>query len=235
MSAPSASEQRVRVWDLPTRLFHWTLLVAVVTLVVTGNIGGNAIDIHARVGMGVLALLAFRWIWGLIGGRWSRFWVFVPSPARLIRYLRGRATAQDHPQAGHNPMGAFSVLAMLGILSAQALTGLVIDDEIAFSGPLVSLVSGGLVSASSSWHRGWGADLLLLLIGLHVLAIVFYRLVKRRRLVKAMVTGDEDLPTGTPAARDDALTRLLAAVVLAACGAGAWWIWQWGQSQSAGF
>mgnify|MGYP003610026477 FL=1 len=129
----------VRIWDLPTRLFHWALFVCVVALVVTAKVGGNAMNLHLRLGQVVFALLLFRLLWGFVGGHWSRFASFFPTPARLARYLGGRATAAD--TAGHNPLGALSVLAMLLVLGAQVGSGLFSDDDIAFSGPLTALVS----------------------------------------------------------------------------------------------
>ncbi len=106
----------IRIWDLPTRLFHWLLAASVVALVVTAKVGGNAMVWHFRLGYVVLALLAFRLVWGLVGGRWSRFASFVPTPGRLWRYLRGSSAEAD--SAGHSPLGALSVLALLGVLIA---------------------------------------------------------------------------------------------------------------------
>ena len=128
--------QSIRVWDLPTRLFHWLLALAVVALVVSAKIGGNAMNLHLRLGYGVFALLLFRLAWGVVGGRWSRFASFVPTPARLRAYLKGHTPIDA--QVGHNPLGALSVLAMLAVLSMQVGTGLLADDEIAYAGPLAA-------------------------------------------------------------------------------------------------
>ena len=111
----------VRIWDLPTRLFHWALAACVIGLVITAKVGGNAMEWHFRLGYAVLALLVFRVVWGLIGGRWSRFSAFLYSPARLVRYLRGNAHPED--SAGHSPLGALSVFALLAVLGAQVGTG----------------------------------------------------------------------------------------------------------------
>lgn len=221
MNTPdSPSTVPVRVWDLPTRLFHWALLAAVATAVVTAQIGGNAMDWHVRAGLVTGALLVFRLLWGGVGGRWSRFSQFVRSPAGVWRYLRSGAAEVP----GHNPLGGWSVLGLLAVLLAQGLTGLMADDEIATAGPLVSRVPEDWVALATAWHKGPGQALMFTLIGLHVAAIVFYAVVKRRRLVPAMVTGDQALPPGTPASRDDGRTRLLAAALLAACGVLAWWV-----------
>lgn len=214
--------QTTRIWDLPTRLFHWTLAVCVVGLVVTGSVGGHLMNWHLRLGYVVFTLLLFRFVWGLIGGHWSRFTTFLYSPTALVRYLQGRATPQE--LAGHNPMGALSVFALLLVLAIQVGTGLVSDDEIAFFGPLTRFVSGDTVSAATGYHKELGKLLVLVLVALHLLAILFYKLVKKQGLTQAMLTGDKRLETPMPASRDTAATRLLALVVLALCGGLVAWI-----------
>lgn len=203
----------VRIWDLPTRLFHWTLALCVVALVVTAKVGGDAMNWHLRLAYAVFTLLLFRLMWGLVGGHWSRFSTFFPTPARLARYFGGRATAAD--AAGHTPLGAVSVLTMLGVLALQIGSGLFADDEIAFSGPLTPLVSGEWVSRATSWHKGWGQDLVIALVVLHV-AVVFGYLVRRRNLITPMLTGDKRLAEGAtlPGAADSAGRRLLALLLL---------------------
>ncbi|MFN7856677.1 MAG: cytochrome b/b6 domain-containing protein [Acidovorax sp.] len=212
----------VRIWDLPTRLFHWILVASVVALVVTAKVGGNLMEWHLRLGHLVLALLVFRVVWGLVGGRWSRFTSFLYSPARLWRYLQGRAAASD--SIGHSPLGALSVFGLLAVLAAQVATGLVSDDEIAFAGPLTRFVSNQWVGLATSYHKELGQYLVLGLLALHVLAIAFYVGIKRQRLVRPMVQGDKELPEPVAPSRDDALSRVAAALVLAACGALAWWV-----------
>ncbi|HSV83936.1 MAG TPA: cytochrome b/b6 domain-containing protein, partial [Ramlibacter sp.] len=164
---------RVRVWDLPTRMFHWALVASLAGLVATGYAGGAWIDWHARIGSLVLALLLFRVVWGFAGGRWSRFASFVPTPARLRAYLGGRATPEQ--EAGHSPLGALSVLAMLTVLFAQLATGLVSDDGGGFTGPLNAWVSSALGDLATQLHKNYGQWVLLGLVLLHVLAIAFYR------------------------------------------------------------
>lgn len=204
----------VRIWDLPTRLFHWSLAICVIALVVTAKVGGDAMNWHFRLGYAVFTLLLFRLLWGLVGGHWSRFASFFPTPGRLARYLGGHATAHD--TAGHNPLGALSVLAMLAVLAVQVGTGLFADDEIASAGPLTALVSGSVVSAATTWHKSWGQYLVIGLVVLHVLAIIIYRL-RRHDLVTPMLHGDKPLAGAVPAARDSVGTRLLALVLLAVC------------------
>ena len=221
----SSNIHRLRIWDLPTRLFHWLLAASTIALVITAKIGGNAMEWHLRLGHVVLALLLFRILWGLSGGYWSRFTTFIPSPARLVRYLRGQGTARD--KAGHNPLGALSVLAMLLILAAQVGTGLVSDDEIAFAGSLVRYVSGDTIAWATVWHKGWGQYLVYAIVALHLIAILGYTLIRREKLVPAMLHGDKPVPNAEdlPASRDGWTVLLPAALFAAACAVMAYWVW----------
>ncbi len=211
----------VRVWDLPTRLFHWSLTVCVVALVVTAYVSGNAMVWHLRLGYTVLSLLLFRLVWGLVGGRWSRFSNFIYSPATLWRYLQGRG----HPEhsAGHTPLGAGSVFALLGFLIAQVGSGLMSDDEIAFSGPLTRFVSSATVEKASWYHTEVGQWIVIGLVALHVAAILFYAW-RRHNLVAPMILGDKHLPHALPSSRDDAASRIGAALLFAACAAAVAWL-----------
>lgn len=215
---------RVRVWDLPTRLFHWVLMACVVGSVVSAKIGGNAMTWHFRLGYVVFALLAFRLIWGLMGGRWSRFASFLYAPATTLRYLRGQSRPDEHLDVGHSPSGALSVFALLALLAAQVGTGLFADDEIANAGPMVRFVSGATSSLATGWHKHWGQWLILALVALHVIAILVYRFKKGRDLVTPMLTGDKPLDASVPASADTLATRGLAVLLVALCGAGVGWL-----------
>jgi cytochrome b len=208
----------IRVWDLPTRLFHWGLAACVVGSVVSAKIGGNAMVWHFRFGYCVLALIVFRLAWGFLGGRWSRFSSFVRGPGTVLRYLRGRAGPDERLDVGHNPLGALSVLALLGLLALQVATGLVADDEIASSGPLARFVSGATSASATHWHKDWGQWILIGLAALHVAAIAFYAW-RGQRLVGPMVTGDKLLDPATPASADGTRQRLGALVLAATCAA----------------
>jgi cytochrome b len=212
----------IRVWDLPTRLFHWLLAGCVIGLVVTGSLGGNWMNWHLRLGYAVLTLLLFRLAWGFIGGHWSRFANFVYKPSSLIAYLRGRAPPEH--RVGHSPLGALSVFALLLILAAQVGTGLMSDDEIAFFGPLVRFVSGDTVSMATSYHKNVGKFIVIGLVALHLLAIAYYTWVKKQSLVRPMVAGDKQVPVTLPGARDTARTRALALVVLVLCAVAVNWL-----------
>ncbi len=212
---------KVRVWDLPTRFFHWALVACVIGLAVTGTVGGNAMVWHFRFGYTVLALLLFRIVWGLVGGRWSRFGAFIYAPQSVINYLKGQGKPEHG--VGHSPIGAGSVFAMLGFLVAQVGTGLLSDDEIAFAGPLTRFVSNATVSLSTNYHKNIGKWVLLALVLLHIAAIVYY-LSRKHNLVGAMLHGDKELVVKAPSSRDDTVSRVAAVLILAICGGVAYWV-----------
>ena len=214
----------VRVWDLPTRSFHWLLAAAVTGSVVSAKIGGGAMVWHFRFGYVVLTLVCFRLLWGMLGGRWSRFSSFIYAPGTVLRYLRGRTAPAEHLDVGHSPAGAASVFALLGILAVQLGTGLVADDEIANQGPLYKFVSSETALTAASWHRSWGQWLVLGLVALHVAAILFYLFKKHTDLVTPMLRGDKLLPPGTPASADGAAQRAGALVLVALCAGLTWWV-----------
>jgi cytochrome b len=218
------SVQHVRVWDLPTRLFHWVLAGAVIGSVATAKIGGNAMEWHFRFGYLIFTLLAFRVLWGVVGGHWSRFATFVYSPATVLRYLRGTARPDEHLDVGHSPLGAGSVFALLAVLAAQVGTGLFADDEIANAGPLVKFVSGATSSLLTGWHKNFGQWIIIALVVLHVSAILFYRFRKGRDLVRPMITGDKLLGAGVPASADRFNHRATALVLVALCAAAVGWL-----------
>jgi cytochrome b len=215
-STPS-SPARVRVWDLPTRLFHWTLALVVLGSFISAKVGGSLMVWHERLGCTALALLLFRLIWGFAGGRYARFSAFVRGPATITAYLTGRWQG-----LGHNPLSALSVLAMLAALGFQAVSGLFTNDDIAFEGPLASRVSGKMSALLTTLHRG-NETVILALIALHIAAILFYRIAKRRDLVGPMLHGDAPGLPGEMPSRDDLSLRLRALVLAALCaGAVAW-------------
>jgi cytochrome b len=212
---------KVRVWDLPTRVFHWALAACLVGLAVSGYLGGSAMQWHARLGYAVLTLLLFRLVWGFVGGRWSRFASFIYSPDSVIAYLRG-APHPDH-LVGHNPLGAGSVLAMLAFLLAQIATGLVGDDEISFTGPLNRFVETSQGLAATWYHKRIGQWIILGLIVLHIVAVLYYLWKKNDNLIRPMIDGDKTLDGPVAPSRDDAASRLVALAVLGCCaGVVAW-------------
>jgi cytochrome b len=213
---------KTRIWDLPTRVFHWALAFCVVCLLITGFRGGDAMPWHYRFGYCVLTLLMFRLVWGVVGGKWSRFASFVYAPSSILRYMKGQGDALH--SVGHNPLGAFSVFAMLAMLLVQVSTGLISDDEISAAGPLTKFVSNATVSLASSYHVTIGKVLVIVLVITHLVAIVFYLYKKRENLIKPMLHGDKLLPNSTPASADTAATRTLALAILLACAAAVYWL-----------
>jgi cytochrome b len=214
---------RIRIWDLPTRLFHWLLALCVIGLVVSAKLG--LMDWHFRLGYAMLTLLLFRLLWGLLGGRWSRFASFLYAPGSLWRYLRGQGNPAH--AIGHSPTGALSVFALLIVLLVQVASGLISDDEIASAGPLTHLVPGAWVSLASWYHRTVGQWLLIALVVLHMAAILWYLWGRGQNLIRPMLDGDKLLAQPAEASRDDARSRLLAAVLLLACaGAVALLLWR---------
>ena len=206
----------VRVWDLPTRLFHWLLVI--LFGVSWWSAENRAMEWHVLSGTVLLGLVFFRLIWGLVGGSTARFASFVRRPRRVAAYLRGSETAA----LGHNPLGGYSVIAMLLLLCVQIGTGLFATDIDGLdSGPLAYLVSFDQGRSAAEVHDA-AFNVLLTLVGLHVLAIAFYVVIRRRNLVRPMVTGtrrDEHCPEG---ALVPARPLVLVLAALAAAGL-AWW------------
>lgn len=187
----------VRVWDLPTRLFHWSLAGLVAALWASGEFG--KLEVHMQLGQAALALILFRIVWGIVGSRTARFSDFVRGPAAVRAYLLAARRGAVR-SIGHNPLGAYSVLALLALVLLQAGSGLFASDDIMTEGPLTHLVSAGTVSLLSSVHR-IGFKLLLAFIILHLAAVAFYRLIKKDDLVGAMITGRKRVPDGVEGIR----------------------------------
>ena len=209
----------IRVWDLPLRLFHWLLVLCIIGSIISVNLGGNAMEWHAYFGYSILTLLIFRIIWGFIGSTHARFTSFFPYPKSIQNYLQGKA-----PKVlGHNPLGAMSVFALLLVLSIQAITGLFVDDEIAFQGPLAKYVSNSTVSLLSVVHE-WNHWLIYALITIHVAAILYYKKFRGEDLITPMISGDKEINPSEEASylpsdlgrvsKDGALQRGLALVLL---------------------
>jgi cytochrome b len=215
-----------RVWDLPTRIFHWVLLVSIVGSFVTVKLGGDWMPWHFRLGYVAMTLLMFRIIWGFTGGRWSRFGSFIYAPSTIWAYCKGLGKPEH--SVGHNPLGAGSVFALLGFLLLQVVTGLFSDDDASNSGPLTRFVSNARVSLATWYHKEVGSNVLLALIALHVAAVLFHLYKKKENLVQPMLRGDKHLAHPVQPSRDDAASRAFAAVVLALCAGCVWWLVQLG-------
>jgi cytochrome b len=215
------SKQRIRLWDLPTRLFHWLLAGLVVASFVSGKIGGNAMDWHGKFGLAILGLLAFRLVWGFAGSTYARFVSFLPTPAKVLAYLRGQWRG-----VGHNPLGAFSVFGLLLLLAFQVGTGLFGNDDIAFRGPLYELIGKDLSDRLTGLHK-LSVNVLIALVTLHIVAIAFYVRVKKDDLIRPMLTGWKDVAPGEGASASGGgalplAVALLVAVATVYGGSGAW-------------
>jgi len=186
--APAISRpaDKAYVWDLPVRLFHWLLVVCVIAAFVTAKMGGAAMVWHGRLGLVILGLVTFRLVWGIAGSTYARFAQFVRGPEAIKAYLKGQWTGQ-----GHNPLGALSVLALLGVLLSQAGTGLFANDDISYEGFLAPLVGSELSGRITGIHHLL-EKVLMLLVFAHLAAIAFYGHVKKHNLVKPMISGWAD-------------------------------------------
>lgn len=217
----TAAPARIRVWDLPTRIFHWTLAALVVFSFTTGKIGGGWMSWHLKSGYAILALLLFRLAWGVVGSSTSRFTGFLRGPVAFFRYAAGLVPKRHRPVIGHNPMGGWMVLFLLLILLAQAGSGLFSDDEIATQGPLAEKVSNAVVAKMSSFHdfNGW---IIAVAAGVHVLVIAYYVFGLKDNLVKPMWSGWRAVDAGVE--QPPMRAAWLAAILLALAAAGVYWL-----------
>ena len=175
---------KVSIWDAPTRLFHWVLVALLAFSWWSAE--EEHLDWHIWSGLGIMSLLIFRLLWGVFGSSTARFASFVRGPRQVLAYMKDM---KGWRPIGHSPLGALSVLAMLGALAVQVGLGLFsIDKDGLYEGPLAYLVSLDLSEEIADLHEDW-FDVLLVLIGLHIAAILFYRLVLGKRLIAAMITG----------------------------------------------
>ncbi len=211
----------VRVWDWPVRVFHWTLLLLVVAAVACVYAGGTWMDWHMRAGYAVLALLAFRIAWGFAGTRWARWASFVRGPKAVVGYARTLAVPPHAPSVGHNPLGGYMVVALVGVLLLQAGTGLFANDDIITEGPLAKLVSKGFSDRLTSLHvaNQW---VIYTLAALHVLAVAVHRLRFADDLVSPMFTGVKRLPARYAGAGIGGTPHVRALAIAAVCAAAVW-------------
>lgn len=213
---------KIRIWDLPTRLFHWTLVICITGSFISVKVGGLWMDWHVRFGLVTLWLIIFRLIWGVAGSRYARFSQFVRSPRIVWNYLRGRT---PHI-AGHNPLGAYSVIALLLSIGFQAFSGLFANDDVLTAGPLASLDESW--SATLTGLHKLNEWVLIGLVSLHIAAILWYRIKRRKNLVGAMIHGDAQMSAITgeplPGAQDSWKMRLKALALATTAGLAVWWL-----------
>ena len=215
-------DSTIRLWDLPTRLFHWTLVVCVVGAYTTVKLGGLWMDWHIRFGLAVLGLISFRVVWGFCGPHYARFRQFVRGPVTVWRYTRGMV---DHV-AGHNPLGACSIVALMLVLGFQAFSGLFANDDVLSAGPLAHL-NADLSATLTGLHKlnEW---LVLSLVVLHVGAIFWYQKIRKQDLIGPMIVGDARVPPGQIAlavnTQDSWKLRLAALILALLIATVVWWI-----------
>lgn len=207
--------RKIRVWDLPTRIFHWSLAATVIAAYFTGESGGDWLVWHGRLGLVVAGLIAFRVVWGILGSTYARFAAFFPTPSAVRAYLRGQWRG-----FGHNPLGALSVFALLILATLQVGTGLFAHcEDIGYEGPLYKLVHVSVSEALTAGHHKI-LDILRILVTVHVAAIVFYLRVRKENLVKPMITGEKEVrpaqAAGEPASGGGVAAFTLAAAIAAA-------------------
>jgi cytochrome b len=188
------TDKKIRVWDVPVRLFHWTLVVLLTVSYFTGRAGGDWMKFHFWSGYAILTLLLFRIAWGFVGSTTARFSDFIKGPMACIAYLRDLLLGRRTYDAGHNPVGGGMVVLLLFAVLAQVVAGLFSADTDTgtVTGPLSGLVADKWIDGFTHFHAFW-VNVLLILIGLHVLAAIVYLVWKRQNLIGAMVTGHKPL------------------------------------------
>ena len=208
---------RVALWDLPTRLVHWALVLLI--LFSWWSAEEHHMEWHRTSGYAILGLLVFRLVWGLVGSSSARFADFVRGPATVLAYARGRARAG----LGHNPLGGWSVVALLALLVVQVGLGLfAVDTDGLESGPLSHWVSFEAGREAAELHES-NFRLLQVLIGLHIAAVLFYLFVRRDNLIAAMFSGAKTVDAAPEKApRMVPLGRALPVALIAA--GLAWWV-----------
>jgi len=208
------SEREVKVWDRPVRLFHWSLVALVAVGAATGYSAPEWwMGWHAAAGYGLVLLLVFRVVWGFFGSEYARLASFAHGPRAIAGHLRGLVLLRPPHYLGHNPTGAVMIFALIAVVFALVVSGLLVLGGEEHQGPLAALASFDLGAAAKAAH-GPLTVLLLAMIGLHVAGVAVESLLGRENLVRAMITGDKRLPPGTPRPRPRAARPGAAAVAL---------------------
>ncbi len=189
----NTTNQKIKIWDLPTRLFHWSLVLCFAVSWGSAELFDDAMQIHFYAGYALLTLLIFRVLWGFVGSSTTRFSYFVSGMHATKTYARTLFKLRPNDNIGHNPLGAWAVIAMLALLAFQAITGLFSNNDLLDSGPLAHLISNDLSDTISGIHEEV-FNFLLAIVGLHIAAIFFYRLYKHNNLIPAMISGYKTLP-----------------------------------------
>ena len=181
-------KNKLLVWDLPVRLFHWCLVISLLAAWYTSDGERNLIDYHLKIGYFILALIIFRLIWGVLGTKYARFYQFIPNRLTLLNYLKGVKKEKDYNSIGHNPLGALMVVLMLTLVLSQAISGLFMNDDVFTTGPYYESANSTVQAFMSSIHHNV-FDVILVISALHIGAAFYYLLVKKSNLIVPMITG----------------------------------------------
>jgi cytochrome b len=215
MNVPPAKGMSRRVWDLPTRLFHWALTALIIMQYATGEYHVLDMRWHYWLGYATLALIAFRVLWGLVGSQTSRFAEFLRGPDVVLRHIHAYVYQNPQSSIGHNPLGGWSVLALLACVLVQAVSGLFASDDVSEQGPFADHVSAKTMHIMTRLHD-WNQNLLLILIALHVVAVLLHLVLKHDNLIVPMLSGRKNLAASPPLRFVSAWRALLLLVVCAA-------------------
>jgi len=210
----NAERVEVKVWDVPVRVVHWSLVLLLVFQVWSGKEGGLTITYHMWSGYAILTLVIFRVLWGFVGSTHARFADFLYAPKAMMQYTRTLTGRRAALYAGHNPIGGLSALAMLLCMLLQAGTGLFSNDDVLSEGPLYKYVTKETSDWLTTIHN-YNFYVLLALAGIHIAAILYYWIYKRENLVAAMFTGKKRLPAELGAAQGRMASIWKALVLLA--------------------
>ena len=204
-------KDKILVWDLPLRLFHWGFAVSVLGAWVTHELGEDYISLHMQIGYVALGLVIFRIIWGFIGPYYSQFKSFFPSPKNVLCYIKSFKSTSGKTYLGHNPVGSLSVFAMLFLILIQSISGLFMNDEIFTTGPYHNAFGGEIDKVMKFIHHN-AFDLMKFLIFIHIGAIVYYKVVKKQALASSMITGKKEGRSDTSSIKS---SKIILAIITA--------------------
>lgn len=214
----NTTSQTIKIWDLPVRLFHWSLVLCFAVSWASADLF-DAMQVHFYAGYTMLVLVLFRIVWGFAGSTTARFSHFLSGPRSTLAYTATLFKPRSSNYIGHNPVGGWAVVLMLALLAFQAITGLFSNDEVLASGPLAHWVSGDMSDTISDIHHE-AFDFLLAVVGIHIAAVLFYRFFKHNNLIATMISGYKSLPNTLPASGLRFVSNWRALAILALVAAG---------------
>lgn len=215
----------VKVWDWPVRLLHWLMVFLFTGLILTGKAEEDYLEWHFYMGYAFSAVVIARLLYGFSGSLFAQFHYFLTGPRTVFRYLQSMFNRKKDTYLSHNPIGALMVVCLLLLSLIQSITGLVNSDDVFWFGPFYEWLDSDWQERLSAWHY-WLADVLLMLVGLHVLAVFVYEIAFKERLIKAMITGKKIItkPVSEELAEVDIKTPRLGVLISLGLGL-CWLIW----------